>query len=618
MTTVRLHLSAVLLLALGPIACEDRAVPTEPVLRGPSLVIADAPRGFTPGFYWLPPLVTASALGGGTFDPALSPTVEVCELAGAACRRVLATYTMTSGRGAETVRLEGDAYAVNWHTRDFDLSAEARYRISVRAGQGVLLGFADVQPVTPGNQRRGVDPDDAIALVVGRTLPIKFRVESGIVGQVVVSPANASILTGGTLQYTASLKDLHGAPLSGPAVAWSSASPGVATISANGLATGISPGTTTIAATSQQVTGTTPLTVETLAAGTLSAGSYQTCWITPTGAGYCWGLNARGQLGDGTTADHRVPTAVAGGLTLKQIAAGGLLIVSGPGYGASHTCALTTAGAAYCWGANDYGQLGNGTTTDRNAPAPVSGGLTFREIYAGASRTCALTVTGSAYCWGMNGDGGLGDGSQETFRPEPVAVVGGLTFQQLATGDATCGLTPAGKAYCWGFNGHGNVGDGAVTWRVAPTPVAGGLTFKQLSAGRVSCGLTPQGAAYCWGDNFAGSVGDGTTVDRLVPTAVVGGVVFKQLSVGDRTCGLSVSGAAYCWGWSPDGQVPVAVGGGLTFRHLTVGSNGSHMCALTQPGAAYCWGHNVQGQLGDGTTEYRELPTAVLGGLTFR
>ena len=113
-------------------------------------------------------------------------------------------------------------------------------------------------------------------------------------------------------------------------------------------------------------------------------------------------------------------------------------------------------------------------------------------------------------------------------------------------------------------------------------------------------------------------MGDGTTVDRLVPTAVVGGIVFKQLSVGNRTCGLSVSGAAYCWGWSPDGQVPVAVGGGLTFRHLTVGSNGAHMCALTQPGAAYCWGNNLQGQLGDGTTEYRELPTAVLGGLTFR
>jgi len=606
-----------LLLALGPLACMDRAVPTEPALRGPSLAIADAPRVFTPGFYWLPPLVTAPALGGGTFDAALSPTVEVCELAGAACGPVLATFTMTSGPGAETIRVDNGAYAVNWHTRDFDLNAGVRYRISVHAGQGVLLGFADVQPVSPGNQRR-LAPDDAIALVVGRTLPIRFRIETGIVGQLLVSPATASILTGGSQQFTATLEDLHGAPLSGPAVAWSSASFGVATISTNGLATGVSAGTTTIAATSQQVTGTAVLTVETLAAGTLSAGSYQTCGITPTGAGYCWGLNATGQLGDGTTADHRTPTAVAGGLTLRQIAAGGLLIASGPGYGASHTCALTTAGAAHCWGANAHGQLGDGTTTDRSTPTPVAGGLTFREIYAGALRTCALTVTGAAFCWGMNGDGGLGDGTQETFRAEPVAVVGGLTFQQLATGDATCGLTTAGKAYCWGFNGHGNVGDGTVTWRAEPTPVTGGLTFRQLSAGRVSCGLTPQGAAYCWGDNFAGSVGDGTTVDRRVPTAVAGGVEFRQLSVGGRTCGLSVSGAAYCWGWSPDGQVPGAVGGGLTFHQLTVGSSGLHACALTQPGAAYCWGHNREGQLGDGTTEFREVPTAVLGGLTFR
>ena len=180
-----------LLLALGPLACRDRAVPTEPALRGPSLAIADAPRGFTPGFYWLPPLVTAPALGGGTFDAALSPTVEVCELAGAACGPVLATFTMTSGPGAETIRVDNGAYAVNWHTRDFDLNAGARYRISVHAGQGVLLGYADVQPVSPGNQRR-VAPDDAIALVVGRTLPIRFRIETGIVGQLLVSPATAS------------------------------------------------------------------------------------------------------------------------------------------------------------------------------------------------------------------------------------------------------------------------------------------------------------------------------------------------------------------------------------------------------------------------------------------
>jgi alpha-tubulin suppressor-like RCC1 family protein len=176
------------------------------------------------------------------------------------------------------------------------------------------------------------------------------------------------------------------------------------------------------------------------------------------------------------------------------------------------------------------------------------------------------------------------------------------------------------------------VGDGTVTWRLGePTPVAGGFTFRQITVGRVSCGLTPQGAAYCWGDNYGGSVGDGTTEDRLVPTAVAGGLQFRQLSagIGGGTCGLTVSGAAYCWGPNTHGQVgdgtislsrvllPRAVVGGLTFRQLSAdGSN--HTCALTQPGVAYCWGSNVGGQLGDGTTIDRGMPTAVLGGLTFK
>jgi len=160
---------SLLLLAIGPVACMDRALPTQPSAPTPNLTIADVPRGSTAGFYWLPPLVRMPALGAGTFDPALSPTVEICELVGAACGRVLATYTRTSGQGSEIVRLDAGAqhYMVNWHTRGSDLSTAARYRISVRAGADVLLGYADVQPVGNGKARQALELDEAIPIIAG-------------------------------------------------------------------------------------------------------------------------------------------------------------------------------------------------------------------------------------------------------------------------------------------------------------------------------------------------------------------------------------------------------------------------------------------------------------------
>src|SRR5439155_1100776 len=156
----------------------------------------------------------------------------------------------------------------------------------------------------------------------------------------------------------------------------------------------------------------------------VSAGQfYHTCGVTTSAAAYCWGQNGSGQLGSGTTTSSLIPVAVSGGLTFAAVSAG-----------ASETCGVTTSGAAYCWGYNGYGELGTGTTTGSLIPVAVSGGLTFAAVSVGGAgstigpHTCGVTPGGAAYCWGYNGYGQLGDGTSGTNRLTPIAVSGGLTF----------------------------------------------------------------------------------------------------------------------------------------------------------------------------------------------
>ncbi len=305
----------------------------------------------------------------------------------------------------------------------------------------------------------------------------------------------------------------------------------------------------------------------------VAAGGYHTCVLTAAGGVECWGLNDFGQLGDGTTANSSIPVGVLG-------LGSGVVAISAGGY---HTCALISSGGVECWGRNGYGQLGNGTTVSSAIPVDVSGlesGVV--AVSAGGFHTCALTTAGSLKCWGQNNRGQLGDGTG-TNRTTPVDVAGysggaaatSAGGGELLGGGHSCALSATGGVECWGRNDYGQLGDGTTGDSVSPVPVFGlSSGMADVRAGRWhTCGRTSGGGVKCWGWNIAGQLGSGTENNSSTPVDVVG------------------------------------LGDGV--EALTAG--GSHNCALTASGGVKCWGRNDVGQVGDGTTTYRRLaPVDVL------
>jgi Regulator of chromosome condensation (RCC1) repeat len=351
---------------------------------------------------------------------------------------------------------------------------------------------------------------------------------------------------------------------------------------------------------------------------TAVAGSgLHTCALTVTGSVLCWGYNGNGELGDGTTTPRPTPVAVS------SLSSG----VTAIAVGGAHTCALTRAGAVLCWGINDHGELGDGSTTERLTPVAVSGlssGVT--AIATGDQHVCALTSAGGVLCWGANVHGALGDGTT-TERLTPVAV-SGLSSGVTAIGAGglhTCALTSAGGVLCWGANVFGAVGDGSTTDRDAPVSVSGlssGVTALAVGEDH-TCALTSAGGALCWGDNEDGDLGDGTATDRDAPVSVSGlssGVI--ALAAGRHTCALTSAGGVLCWGNNDVGELgdgttahrptPVAVSG-LRSGVTAVSASADGTCALTSAGGVVCWGDNMFGQLGDGTTTERLTPVHVSG-----
>jgi alpha-tubulin suppressor-like RCC1 family protein len=236
----------------------------------------------------------------------------------------------------------------------------------------------------------------------------------------------------------------------------------------------------------------------------ISAGWFRTCALTTSTAKkiYCWGT---GILGNGTGPSvRRTPQLVSGTHSYRQVAVEN-----------DHACAVSTTYKVLCWGSNRYGQLGSASSSDFVALTPVAAAGTrqFLQVSVGLYHTCAVTTADKAFCWGFGRNGAVGDGRTYN-RFEPRAVAGGLSFERVSAGRGyTCGETPGDRAYCWGVNDHGELGTGTLTGSLTPKAVSGGLFFKQVDAGGFhTCGVASgSSAAWCWGYNADGQLGNGIT-----------------------------------------------------------------------------------------------------------
>jgi LPXTG-motif cell wall-anchored protein len=316
----------------------------------------------------------------------------------------------------------------------------------------------------------------------------------------------------------------------------------------------------------------------------VAAGRAHTCALEWFGASddggdlYCWGDNAEGQVGDGTTTSRTSPVKVA--TEIRQVATGD-----------DHTCVIETDQTVACWGRNDVGQLGTGAAGASESTAqPVTGLGDVIDLAAGGDTTCAVDEAGDTWCWGSDADGQIGDGAAGTgSAASPVKVDTSQEFTQVELGRGhACAVTERGATWCWGSDDHGQLGDNAAT-ADTDVPVRAALppsvdAWSVSAGGDSTCVVTTLGLSMCWGDNAEGQLGVGDRNDRHVPAKVDQSAMPESPFL----AGLGIKGSR--------------------IYQISVGTR--HACAVDISANAFCWGDNSDGQLGDGTNDDHLVPEA--------
>jgi alpha-tubulin suppressor-like RCC1 family protein len=345
----------------------------------------------------------------------------------------------------------------------------------------------------------------------------------------------------------------------------------------------------------------------------VTAGILQTYALMDDGSVRAWGINAYGQLGIAGTTVSLLPQPVPGLGNVSALAAGS---------NAHHACAVRSGQPLLCWGLNNRGQLGDGGTENRNTPTAVASNLSFTDVRVGMLNTCARAAgTGKLHCWGSLDTGLAGDGTTSGSRLVPGAAVGlGPVVGGNVPGVNNALASHNQNVYGWGQNTYSQLGDGTAQPRPTPVPVASfGWPIALASGYSHSCAVGADGSVRCAGLNASGQLGDGSGASRTVPVVAGIGSVTAIGAGQNHTCALRSDRSVWCWGANESGQIgdgttsnrlsPMRVSSLSDVVSLTVGH--AHNCAMKADNSVWCWGRNDQGQLGDGTTFGRPLPVRV-------
>jgi alpha-tubulin suppressor-like RCC1 family protein len=402
----------------------------------------------------------------------------------------------------------------------------------------------------------------------------------------------------------------------------------------------------------------------------VSSGLDHTCALKEDGSVFCWGLDDKGQLGDGLNVDRNTAGRVVDGQVVAQALQNSKTISAGD----YHTCAIQATSKVACWGSNAGGQLGNGTTNQYDQPVEVLGLTGIVELGSGAYHTCALKNDGSVYCWGVGTNGQLGNGSNVSSST-PIMISNFNNVKKLSNSKARsmCAVTNSGDVYCWGKS------ENTLIQNNIPTLVTGISDVKSVSIGYYHrCALKNTGEIACWDHNGWSQSGQNYWVSTVNPTIINSSYTdFTSLSAGNaHTCAISTSAGLICWGMTqsratasysndmphvvtvPDGVKSVSSGATYTcsitnssevacwgdsdyniywstawpgtlisspiksntpiklfgLNNLAAVSTGmAHACVLKNTGSILCWGYGGNGQLGDGLRTNSINPVVVAG-----